>query len=174
MFISFFVNYFIQYWAESARELGFVDTDADIRFSTVSPMAVEDVEYTTSNSVDIRGGNNTMNDTNPHSSTTPARPRIVTPVDFPTESNICSPLVRMDDKGLVQDHVFLAFAQMEPTILTTADKVGPWKDKMCGEKGLRCRHCQGRSLTKGKTHGRWYPSSAKNLGQTTTMNSIVK
>lgn len=157
--------------------MGFVDTDADIRFSAASPMAMEDVESTTSNSVEIHGGgggSSTINEINQHSLTTPARPRIVTPVYFSTASHMSSPLVRMDDKGLVQDHVFLAFAQMEPTILTTADKAGPWKGKMCGEKGLQCRHCQGRCLTKGKSHGKWYPSSAKNLGQTTTMNSIIK
>lgn len=146
--------------------MGFVDTDEDIRFSsTLSPM--EDVEYT-------NGGTSPMEDTNLHSFTTPGRPRIVTPIDFPFENNNHSSLVRMDDKGLVQDHVFLAFAQMTGVTLTSVDKAGPWKDRVCGEKGLRCRHCEGRFLIKGKSHGRWFPSSAKNLGQTTTMNSIVK
>jgi len=79
--------------------------------------------------------------------------------------------VTEDEKDLVQDCVFLAFAQMEPTILTIDDKMGPWKDKMCGEKGLRCRHCQGR-LISGKSHGKWYPSSSKLLDQTLT--KIVK
>ena len=172
-----------QYWAEGARELGFVDTDHDIRFiPTVSPM--EDVEYTTSNTVALYGGGNTMNDTKFHSFATPARPRIVTP--FPTENNLApsgavfmgegrvAPFLEGIDMGLVQDHVFMAFAQMETIILTRTDKVGPWKDKICGTKGLRCRHCQGRCLIKGKSQGKWFPSSAKNLGQTTTMNSIVK
>lgn len=121
---------------------------------------MEDVEYTSSD-------DSTMEDV------APACPRVVTPVEW--ENNIESlSLVRMDDKGLVQDHVFFAFAQMTGVTLTSVDKAGPWKDRMCGEKGLSCRHCQGRILIKGKPSGRWFPTSATNLGQTTTMNSIVK
>ncbi len=152
-----------QYWADSARDIGFYDTDEDIRFSSTSdPM--EDVEYTSDDT-------SAMED---HNSPTPVRPRIVSPVDFPFDNKNDSSLVRMEDKGLVQDHVFLAFAQMTGITLASVDKAGPWKGRVCGEKGLRCRHCKGRHLIKGKPHGRWFPTSAKNLGQTTTMNSIVK
>ena len=151
-----------QYWADVAREKGFVDTDEDIRFSPTLSSPMEDVEYTSSDD------DSSMEDLSP------ACPRVVTPVDFPFENNNDSPLSRVEDKGLVADHVFFAFAQMTGVTLTSDDKAGPWKDRMCGEKGLTCRHCQGRVLIKGKPSGRWFPTSATNLGQTTTMNSIVK
>lgn len=154
-----------QYWADSAREIGFYDTDEDIRFSSSSASdPMKDVEYT----------NDDTSETKDHSYSKPVRPRIVSPVDFPFDNKNDSSLARMEDKGLVQDHVFLAFAQMTGITLTSVDKAGPWKGRVCGEKGLRCRHCKGRHLIKGKPHGRWFPTSAKNLGQTTTMNSIIK
>ncbi len=163
LIILFIIIVTSQYWADSAREIGFYDTDEDIRFSSaLDPM--EDIEYTNDDASAIKD----------KSFPTPVRTRIVSPVDFPFDNKNDSSLVRMEDKGLVQDHVFLAFAQMTSITLTSVDKAGPWKRRECGEKGLRCRHCKGRLLIKGKPHGRWFPSTAKHLGQTTTMNSIVK
>ena len=55
---------------------------------------MEDVEYTSSDD------DSSMEDLSP------ACPRVVTPVDFPFENNNDSPLSRVEDKGLVADHVF--------------------------------------------------------------------
>ena len=145
-----------------------------IRFSpthsTVVPTPME-ITPTTDTSNEIKPSYGTTTSQSLITITPARRPRMVTPVDFTSTNNSqIGTLVTDADKGLVQDHVFLAFAQMEPTVLGEEDKKGPWKDRKCGEIGLRCRHCTGQSTIFGK----WFPSSRTNLGQTTTMNSIVK
>ena len=140
--------------------MGFVDTDEGIRFSSAGVgMGMEyDVGEITPSLSKLEL----------------AQPRIVSPVEFIVENDESNypTLVSMEDRGLVQDHVFLAFAQMVPAILT--DKKGAWKDRTCGEIGLKCRHCEGRCVAKGESRGLWFPRSVTTLGQTTTMNSIIK
>jgi hypothetical protein len=107
--------------------LGFVDTDdgMGIRFSptaTVVPTPME-ITPTTDTSNEIKSSYGTTTSQSLITITPARRPRMVTPVDFTSTNNSeIGTLVTDADKGLVQDHVFLAFAQMEPTVLGEEDK----------------------------------------------------
>jgi hypothetical protein len=56
---------------------------------------------------------------------------------------------------------------MQPTKLTISDQVGWYKNREIGFPGLCCKHCGGRP-----SFGRYFPSSARNFGQSTTIETI--
>jgi hypothetical protein len=105
--------------------LGFVDTPdgMGIRFSPNTMPTPMEVTPTTDTSNEIKSSYGTTTSQSLITITPARRPRIVTPVDFTSTNNSeIGTLVTDADKGLVQDHVFLAFAQMEPTVLGEEDK----------------------------------------------------
>ena len=80
-----------------------------------------------------------------------------------------SQLVRMKDRDLVPDSLFVAMAQMKPCRLTHADRVGCYKSRDLGFLGMCCKHCGGQP-----GFGRYYPNSVRSLAQTTTSQTILK
>jgi len=80
-----------------------------------------------------------------------------------------SDLVQTKDRDLVPDALFVAMAQMKSCELTQADRVGCYKNREIGFKGMCCKHCGGQP-----GFGRYYPNSVRSLAQTTTSQTILK
>ena len=80
-----------------------------------------------------------------------------------------SDLVRIDDIDLVPDYLMIAMAQMEPCFLEDWDRVGCYRDRQKGFKGMCCKHCAGQ-----QGHGKFFPASVGGLSQTTTAQTILK
>lgn len=78
-------------------------------------------------------------------------------------------LVALDDVDLIPDALFLAMAQMKPTLLAASDRVGCYKTRPIGYLGMCCKHCNGQP-----GFGRYFPNSVRSLAQTTTSQTILK
>lgn len=122
-----------QYWEDSARRLGMVDTSRGVRFARkpgdLGPIAP------------------------PGSSPSLGIPGL--PEHKPQQ------VVRADDKDLVTDYLFLLMEQMQTCSFTEEDRTGgrsKIKDNEVGFQGMECRHCQGRA-----GFGRYFPSSVAAL-----------
>jgi len=122
-----------QYWEDSARRLGMVDTSRGVRFSRkpgdLGPLA------------------------SPGNGRLPGAPGM--PLHKPQQ------VVRTEDKDLVTDYLFLLMEQMQTCRFTEEDRTGgrsKIKDNEVGFPGMECRHCQGRA-----GFGRYFPSSVAAL-----------
>jgi len=122
-----------QYWEDSARRLGMVDTSRGVRFSR-NPGYLGPIPSLGSSLV-------------PGASDAPQhKPEKV---------------VRTEDKDLVTDYLFLLMDQMQTCRFTEEDRTGgrsKIKDNEVGFPGMECRHCQGRA-----GFGRYFPSSVAAL-----------
>jgi len=122
-----------QYWEDSARRLGMVDTSRGVRFSRKP------------------------GDHGPIPSPGSAR-LLGAPILPPHKPHR---VVRADDKDLVTDYLFLLMEQMQTCRFTEEDRTGgrsKIKDNEVGFPGMECRHCQGRA-----GFGRYFPSSVAAL-----------
>jgi len=147
-----------QYWADSARQLGLIDTDRGVRFKS---------EQLQLPSPSIVPKPHVSPDLAP-SSSSPSMPSIALPTSIDhlvQQSN----LVHLDDKDLVPDYLFLAMAQMKPCHLTEEDKVGCYKTRSIGFRGMCCKHCGGQP-----GFGKYFPATVRSLAQTTTSQTILK
>ena len=181
-----------EYWENSARDMGFVDTDGGIRFV---PPAVEPSSASSEATLDEITA--VEEDDIPHATdiadeVQASRGLITTPLQ--NRSNVVSPfepimslpgsidyehfvkgssLVALDDRDLVPDHIFLALTQLAPCQVIQDDRIGTYRDRPVGFVGMCCCHCQGYQKY-GPGHGRFFPNSARSLTQTTTAQTIVK
>eukprot|EP00536_Pseudo-nitzschia_multiseries_P014469 jgi/Psemu1/262195/estExt_Genewise1Plus.C_7090009 len=122
-----------QYWEDSARRLGMVDTSQGVRFCRRPG--------------DLGPVPSSGNGRSPGDSALP-QPK-------PEE------VVRPEDKDLVTDYLFLLMDQMQTCHFTEEDRTGgrsKIKDNEVGFPGMECRHCQGRA-----GFGRYFPSSVAAL-----------
>eukprot|EP00546_Thalassionema_frauenfeldii_P018851 CAMPEP_0178900240 /NCGR_PEP_ID=MMETSP0786-20121207/3366_1 /TAXON_ID=186022 /ORGANISM="Thalassionema frauenfeldii, Strain CCMP 1798" /LENGTH=1080 /DNA_ID=CAMNT_0020571227 /DNA_START=69 /DNA_END=3310 /DNA_ORIENTATION=- len=78
------------------------------------------------------------------------------------------PLVLPEDQPLISDYLYLTLEQMSPCNLMEADKVGCYKGRKVGFPGLACKHCVGQAGC-----GRYFPASEASLSQTTTSQTIM-
>lgn len=167
-----------QYWIDSAKRLGLVDTEHGIHFGR-DPMGPlppltgpsvnskegrvkkkpptkpprEDTSYTPSPGA-VRA---------PPPSLPPPHP--IAPPPPPVEDR---PLVFPEDQPLISDFLYLTLQQMAPCVLMEADRVGCYKLRQVGFPGLACRHCVGQAGC-----GRYFPASEASLSQTTTSQTIM-
>ncbi|VEU43854.1 unnamed protein product [Pseudo-nitzschia multistriata] len=122
-----------QYWEDSARRLGMVDTSQGVRFCR-KPGDLGPIP-------------------SPGSGRLPGEPDV--PQHEPEK------IVRKEDKDLVTDYLFLLMDQMQTCQFTEEDRTGgrsKIKDNEVGFPGMECRHCQGRA-----GFGRYFPSSVAAL-----------
>eukprot|EP00557_Chaetoceros_sp_GSL56_P010241 CAMPEP_0176481720 /NCGR_PEP_ID=MMETSP0200_2-20121128/2983_1 /TAXON_ID=947934 /ORGANISM="Chaetoceros sp., Strain GSL56" /LENGTH=559 /DNA_ID=CAMNT_0017877969 /DNA_START=143 /DNA_END=1822 /DNA_ORIENTATION=+ len=80
-----------------------------------------------------------------------------------------STLVDPQDRQYIPDFIFLAMAQLEPCYVTPLDRIGTYKSRKVGFKGMCCKHCKGEP-----GFGRYFPETLRSLSQTTTTQTIVK
>jgi hypothetical protein len=124
-----------QYWEESARRLGMVDTPTGIRFlrppgDATLPVAVIPMDT-------------------------------VSCASRPSDHTVGLPVVSLEDRELVTDYLFTLLNQMETCVFTEQDRVGgrsKVKDCPIGYPGLQCKHCGGKA-----GFGRYFPVSIQAL-----------
>jgi hypothetical protein len=91
--------------------------------------------------------------------------------DTKTLSNLIgtTSLVDPQDRQYIPDFIFLSMAQLEPCYVTPLDRIGTYKSRKVGFKGMCCKHCGGEP-----GFGRYFPETIRSLSQTTTTQTIVK
>ena len=149
-----------QYWADSARSLGMVDTEDGIRFATdprsgssqptpdidrssVPASKRETVQETASKDDEEKEGSS-------NSSLTEG-------------NNIVSP----EDMTLVPPYVYFLMRQVEYTRFTEADRFVARSKGPVGYSGFQCRHCHGHAGL-----GKYFPVSSKSLSTNSTSQNI--
>jgi len=166
-----------QYWIDSAKRVGMVDTPWGIHFGRdpndplppLGGMSVKDksvVNYY-GDEADDAGINATATadaDGSPSRREKEGENESIVDVEEPEPY----PLVEPSDRPLISDYLYLALEQMQPCNLMDADRVGCYKGRRLGFPGLACKHCVGQAGC-----GRYFPASEASISQTTTSQTIV-
>lgn len=153
-----------QYWIDSAKRLGLVDTPHGIHFGR-DPLGP--LPPLTGPSVNSKEGRKKKMEKcirerdEAKVAAGEDVPKPVPPVDT-------RPLVFPEDKPLISDYLYLTLEQMAPCLLMEADRVGCYKTRKVGFPGLACKHCVGQAGC-----GRYFPASEASLSQTTTSQTIM-
>ena len=149
-----------QYWIDSAKRLGLVDTPHGIHFGRDPHGPLPPLTGPSVNSKEGRKKRaeqeKSENGEDPE------------PVEQPIPEVDPRPLVFDEDKPLISDFLYLTLEQMSPCKLMEADRVGCYKTRKVGFPGLACRHCVGQAGC-----GRYFPASEASLSQTTTSQTIM-
>lgn len=148
------------YWRDSARSLGLVDTPDGIRFSTNSrpPLPARN------GSSVKKGPARRATKANFESTSMPTAQTIAQEGTAGLEG----PLVRPEDEAYATAFSFHLLCQMLPCVFTEADRLGKRKGLPPGFPGLACRHCFG-----GFGSGRFFPSSIKTLSDTSKTLNVL-
>ncbi len=80
-----------------------------------------------------------------------------------------SDLLDAKDASFIPDYIFLSMAQLQPCFVKEVDRIGTYKTRKLGFKGMSCKHCGGEP-----GFGRYFPETLRSLSQTTTSQTIVK
>lgn len=181
-----------QYWISSAKKIGLIDTAAGIRFERDpkdSPLKIKDEASSFYDATVTNGScltSEIMSSATPvassHARSTKSSKSNTVHQVMEEESSLVaetiknekvgeepSSLVTEEDKQLIPDYLFVAMQQMIPCYLTEEDRVGCYKDRDTGFRGIACKHCGGMP-----GFGKYFPASVRSLAQTTTSQTIVK
>lgn len=150
-----------QYWIDSAKRLGLVDTPHGIHFGR-DPHGP--LPALTGPSVNSKEGRKKQADLEKIETGGSGEEVVEQPIPEVDPR----PLVFEEDKSLISDFLYLTLEQMSPCKLMEADRVGCYKTRKVGFPGLACRHCVGQAGC-----GRYFPASEASLSQTTTSQTIM-
>lgn len=137
-----------QYWIDSAKALGMIDTNAGIRFCK-NPSSTLDKHN--DDSTENQEANNT--------------------VESSLKSSICEckePLVRRTDLKSVPLFVYRLMEQVERCVFTEEDRFIARSKGAIGKPGFQCRHCAGRGGC-----GKYFPCNSKALSTNSTSQNIL-
>ena len=154
-----------QYWIDSAKRLGLVDTRHGIHFGRDPNGPLPPLTGPSVNSKEGRKKKEAQKKEEPPKEEAP--PAVEEELEPPPVVDD-RPLVFPDDKDLISDYLYLTLEQMSPCILMEADRVGCYKGRKVGFPGLACKHCVGQAGC-----GRYFPASEASLSQTTTSQTIM-
>jgi hypothetical protein len=154
-----------QYWIDSAKRLGLVDTTQGIHFGRDPTGPLPPLEGP---SVHSKEGRKKKEKKKPAQGDPPPDEMGSGPFGPPIPQIDDRPLVFDEDKPLISDYLYLTLEQMSPCTLMEADRVGCYKTRKVGFPGLACRHCVGQAGC-----GRYFPASEGSLSQTTTSQTIM-
>ena len=147
-----------QYWIDSAKRLGLVDTPHGIHFGRDPHGPLPPLTGPSVNSKEGRKKKEALKkEEDEKDSGGPPIPQVEE-----------RPLVFPEDKPLISDYLYLTLEQMSPCVLMEADRVGCYKTRKVGFPGLACKHCVGQAGC-----GRYFPASEASLSQTTTSQTIM-
>jgi hypothetical protein len=149
-----------QYWIDSAKRLGLVDTPHGIHFGRDPHGPLPPLTGPSVNSKEGRKKKAEQEKTDIGEE--------MEMVEQPIPEVDPRPLVFEEDKALISDFLYLTLEQMSPCKLMEADRVGCYKTRKVGFPGLACRHCVGQAGC-----GRYFPASEASLSQTTTSQTIM-
>lgn len=144
-----------QYWVDSARALGMVDTHEGIRFSLDPRM----IPFNSSSELKM--------------SVTPAKPEVEDAGEVrerrQTGNGISEGenIVFSEDMALVPPYVYFLMKQVEGTHFTEADRFVARSKGPVGYPGFQCRHCHGHAGL-----GKYFPVSSKSLSTNSTSQNI--
>lgn len=164
-----------QYWIDSAKRLGLIDTPHGIHFERdptgpLPPLAGPSGELTAG----LDDKDEPMDDgieTEESGSPQKSGPSLLSAEhtdELKRQKEEAYPLVLPEDEDLISDYLYLTIVQMEPCKLMDADRVGCYKGREIGFRGLACKWCVGQAGC-----GRYFPSSEASLSQTTTSQTIL-
>lgn len=136
-----------QYWADSARALGMVDTEDGIRFASDPDKKLEGQALEFSVTRAQRGASKGTR----------------------TGSALAdgSPIVFAEDLNLVPPYVYFLMSQVESCLFTEADRFVARSKGPVGYPGFQCRHCNGHAGL-----GKYFPVTAKSLSTNSTSQNI--
>lgn len=155
-----------QYWVDSAKRLGLVDTPHGIHFGRDPLGPLPPLSGPSVNTKEGRFKKKNPPKPPPAPKTDPEPENEDNlPPPPPVDSR---PLVFPEDEALISDYLYLTLQQMAPCLLMEADRVGCYKTRKVGFPGLACRHCVGQAGC-----GRYFPASEASLSQTTTSQTIM-
>jgi hypothetical protein len=148
-----------QYWADSARSMGMVDTQDGIRFSTdpkTAPVCFDP---------DFQGCIESTNcePTQTSISKTKSRSGGKEGPSLADGDNIVHP----EDMAMVPPYVYFLMRQVERTHFTEADRFVARSKGPVGYPGFQCRHCHGHAGL-----GKYFPVSSKSLSTNSTSQNI--
>jgi hypothetical protein len=132
-----------QYYIDSAKRLGLVDTPQGIRFGRDPYGLVPALESASVSNV----GDKTVGDCS-------EKEKVGKEDDVAPEAALNTPdvapedlypLVLPEDKELISDLLYLTLEQVQPCLLIEADRVGSYKKREVGCRGLACKHCGGKA-----------------------------
>jgi hypothetical protein len=155
-----------QYWIDSAKRLGLVDTLHGIHFGRDPKGPLPPL---TGPSVHSKEGRKKKEAQKKATGGAPTDFELKGgPYGAPIPLLDERPLVFPEDKSLISDYLYLTLEQMSPCVLMEADRVGCYKTRKVGFPGLACKHCVGQAGC-----GRYFPASEASLSQTTTSQTIM-
>jgi hypothetical protein len=154
-----------QYWIDSAKRLGLVDTLHGIHFGRDPNGPLPPL---TGPSVNSKEGRKKKEAQNKKIQLAQDESNGTGPFGPPVALLDDRPLVFPEDKPLISDYLYLTLEQMSPCLLMEADRVGCYKTRKVGFPGLACKHCVGQAGC-----GRYFPASEASLSQTTTSQTIM-
>ena len=138
-----------QYWADSAKSLGMVDTEDGIRFG---------MNLKTSNE-----GFDSLKRTKPSAVVSSAAVQAGEGATFEEGKAI----VYSEDLNLVPPYVYFLMSQVESCRFTEADRFVARSKGPVGYPGFQCRHCNGHAGL-----GKYFPVSSKSLATNSTSQNI--
>lgn len=150
-----------QYWIDSAKRLGLVDTRHGIHFGRDPTGPLPPL---TGPSVNSKEGRKKKEAQKKEESLPPVSEEF----DEPPAIVDDRPLVFPEDQSLISDYLYVTLEQMAPCVLMECDRVGCYKGRKVGFPGLACKHCVGQAGC-----GRYFPASEASLSQTTTSQTIM-
>lgn len=151
-----------QYWIDSSRRLGLIDTAHGIHFGRDPYGPLPPLSGPSVNSKEGRR-KRMLKATAEAAANKKAKEE---PEPAPKVDN--RPLVFDEDRPLISDYLYLTLQQMAPSTLMEADRVGCYKTRKVGFPGLACKHCVGQAGC-----GRYFPATEASLSQTTTSQTIM-
>jgi hypothetical protein len=140
-----------QYWTDSARAIGMVDTNDGIRFNrdpAVPPPA------------------NWMPETTKPSSS-PGAPSSADNEALVDQQQPGGFICSSEDKEMIPPYVFYLMRQVEPCYFTEADRFVARSKGPVGFAGFQCRHCAGHAGL-----GKYFPLNSKALSTNSTSQNI--
>jgi hypothetical protein len=157
-----------QYWIDSSRRIGLIDTAQGIHFGRDpnGPLPpLEGPSLTSKHAAKMREAKSRAEKGEKPDGKEENKP--LPPIE-PLPPEELFPLVEPDDINLISDYLYLTLEQMQPCRLSEADKVGCYKGRKVGCPGLACKHCIGQAGS-----GRYFPATEASLSQTTTSQTIM-
>lgn len=172
-----------QYWTDSAKAMGLVDTNQGIRFS-MSPKEVAERVASSDVAVKLqvipRGANHASHGVfrqgaqqQPHSLVAPLRMGGMQVPQMPSlnheHQSTSSPghVVFQEDIEMIPPYVYFLMRQVEPCRFTEADRFVARSKGPVGYPGFQCRHCSGHAGL-----GKYFPVSSKSLSTNSTSQNI--
>ena len=175
-----------QYWVDSAKEMGLIDTSKGIKFSKESIYACNSI-WASSSVVHSHKKSLVSSEKSVRSAKVlhyhtgradlgsslsrkeSFAPSIVSASSVASSTDDDGALVFAEDQKLVSDYLYLAMEQMQVCCVVESDQVGCYRNRPLGFRGLACKHCGGQP-----GFGKYFPATVRSLAQTTTSQTILK